>query len=153
MSIRLLLFLAIALVAIAAGVAVSHVLRWPVRREVSALPIARLQISVRRFGLILGVVEVAALIALLIVLFTVPVGTTTMWLVAAAAVCVAAMIGVWAAWLRPMNATIAAWLPKSLPSDWKHHHARWTRLHRARAILAVIALVLLLIGLMAHAAE
>jgi uncharacterized membrane protein len=152
MAVQLLLSLAIVLVALLAATAVSHVIRWPRRRELSALPTVRLQSTVRRFGLLLGIVEAAALIALLILLFRVPTGTAAMWLVAAAALCVAAMIGVWAAWLRPLNATIAAWLPETLPKDWPHHHERWSTLHRTRAILAIIALALLLIGLMAHSA-
>src|SRR3954447_3729151 len=105
MGVRFLLSVAILLVAFAGAIAASHVVRWPLRPNVSALPIARLQSAVRRFGLLLGAIEVASLIALLVVLFKVQAGTTTMWLVAEAALCVAAMIGVWAAWLRPLNAT------------------------------------------------
>jgi hypothetical protein len=153
MGVRFLLSVAILLVAFAGAIAASHVVRWPLRPNVSALPIVRLQSAVRRFGLLLGVIEVASLIALLVVLFKVQAGTTTMWLVAAAALCVAAMIGVWAAWLRPLNATIAAWLPETLPTDWSHHHRRWATFHSARAILAIIALALLLMGLMARSAQ
>jgi uncharacterized membrane protein len=152
MGVRLLLSVAILLVAFAAAMAVSHVIRWPLRPEASALPIVRLQSAVRRFGLLLGVIEVAALIALLVLLFKVQAGTT-MWLVVAAALCVAAMMGVWAAWLRPLNATIAAWLPETRPKDWSHHHRRWATLHSARAILAIIALALLLMALTARSAH
>jgi|SRR5947209_5660981 len=153
MGVRFLLLVALLLVALTAAMAVSHVIRWPLRPEVSALPIVRLQNAVRRFGLLLGVIEVAALIALVVVLFRVQPGTMTMWLVAAAALCLAVMMGVWAAWLRPLNATIAAWLPETLPKDWSRHHRRWATLHSTRAILAIIALALLLMGLMARPAQ
>jgi len=130
---------------------------WPTavragRPDAAALPYTRTQQRVRRYGVLLGVLEGGALAALLIALFSVPAGSAEMWLVGLAALCVALMIGVWAAWLRPLNATIAGWSPEALPEDWAGHHARWSTLHRMRVVLAIIALALLLMGLFPRSA-
>jgi len=81
------------------------------------------QRTVRRYGVLLAVVEAAALIALLIALFMVAPGSREMWLVGIAALSVAAMIGVWAAWLRPLNVTIGACITacacSSRSSPWR----------------------------------
>src|SRR5437867_2177722 len=113
MAIRIAFLLATVLVAIAATVALVHVINWPVHRGPSVLPIVRAQRNVRRYGFLLGLIEFAALLALLIVLFRVRSGSAEMWLAGGAAICVAATIALWAAWLRPLNATIAEWAPEN----------------------------------------
>jgi uncharacterized membrane protein len=113
----------------------------------------RVQRVARRYGVFVALVEIAALIALVAALLIAPTGSTQMWLVGAAALCVAAMLGVWASLLRPLNITIAGWLPETVPADWPHHHARWTTFRRLRVVLAVIALALLLVGLLAQPAH
>lgn len=153
MGIRIAFLVAAVLVAVAAMIALAHVVAWPLRRESSVLPIVRAQRDVRRYGLFLGVVEAVALVALLTVVFTVPSGSVEMWLAGAAALCVALMIGLWAAWLRPLNATIAAWAPEELAAEWPSQHRRWTTFHRVRLTLAVIALALLLVGVLAQPAQ
>jgi hypothetical protein len=116
------------------------------------VPVVRAQRDVRRYGILLGVIESLALVALFIVLFRVPASSTEMWLTGAAAMCVAVMIGLWAAWLRPLNATIVKWAPESPPADWTERHRRWSTYHRLRLTLAVIALALLLMGVVARPA-
>ena len=117
------------------------------------MPIVRVQRMMRRYGLLFGTIEAGALVALLIALFRIPPGSAEMWLIGLAALCVASMMGVWAAWLRPRNRTIAKWLPEALPPDWSHHHARRSTFHRVRVMLAIIALALLLMGLFANPAN
>ena len=152
MTLQLALAVAAILVAVSGAIALAHVVRWPARRGLSLVPALRAQRAVRRYGVYLGIIEVGALIALLVVLFKVPAGSTEMWLAGGAALCVAAMIGVWAAWLRPLNTTIARWAPDALPADWSHHHSGWSRSHRLRVVLAVIAMALVLMGLFARPA-
>lgn len=152
MILRIALLTATVLVALTAANALRHVIEWPTRRDVSAVPVVRVQRTMRRYGLLLGIIEAGALAALLIALFRIPPGSAEMWLIGLAALCVAGMIGVWAAWLRPLNITISKWLPDALPPDWSHHHARWVTFHRVRVILAIIALALLLMGLFARPA-
>ena len=152
MILRIALLAATVLVALTAANAVRHLVEWPTRRDVSAVPIVRVQRTMRRYGVLLGTIEAGALVALLIALLRVPPGSAEMWLIGLAALCVAGMMGVWAAWLRPLNITMSKWLPEALPPDWSHHHARWSTFHRVRVILAIIALALLLMGLFARPA-
>jgi uncharacterized membrane protein len=152
MVLQIVVLAATVLVTIAAAIAVAGALRWPPRGGLAVSPIAHVQRAVRRHGIVLGFIEAGALIALLVALFKVPVGSTEMWLVGGAAVCVAAMIGIWAVWLRPLNVTIAGWDPDALPADWARHHTRWSTYHRLRVVLAIIATALLLMGLMAQPA-
>ena len=148
MILQIAVLAATVLVALTAANAVRHLVEWPTRRDVSAAPIVR----VRRFGLLLGTIEAGALVALLIALFRVPPGSAEMWLIGVAALCVAGMMGVWVAWLRPLDITIAKWLPEAPPPDWPQHHARRSTFHRVRVILAIIALALLIMGLFARPA-
>lgn len=150
MMLQAALLIATILVGLVAGIALAHVVQWPTRRELSTLPIVRSQRVVSRYSAILGLIEAAALVALIVAFARLPAGSAEMWFVGAAALCVAGMMGVWAAWLRPLNATIAAWQPEAPPADWARHHARWSTFHRLRVALAIIALALLLTGLIAR---
>ena len=152
MILRIALLVATLLVAVTAAHALRHLVEWPTRGDASDVRIIRVQRTVRRYGLLLGTIEAGALVALLIALFRVPSGSAEMWLIGVAALCVGGMMGVWAAWLRPLNTTISTWLPEALPPDWSHHHARWSTFHRVRVILAIIAIALLLMGLFARPA-
>jgi len=152
MALQLALAAAAILVALSGVIALAHVFRWPAGHGPSAMPAVRAQRDVRRYGVYLGIIEAGALIALLVVLFKASPGSTEMWLAGGAALCVAAMIGVWAAWLRPLNTTIAAWSTEALPADWAQHHSGWSKWHRLRVILAIIAMALVLMGLFARPA-
>ena len=152
MALQLALAAAAILVAVSGAIALAHVVRWPTAHGAAAIPALRAQRDTRRYGLFLGIIEAGALVALLVVLFKVPAGSTEMWLAGAAALCVAAMIGVWAAWLRPLNRTIAQWTPDTVPADWSRHHTGWSRYHRVRVVLAILAMALVLMGLFARPA-
>jgi hypothetical protein len=148
MALQIALLIATVLVALATARALWHSIGGAAAPpDRSLLPHARAQRAVRRYGVWLGILEGGALAALLIALFSVPSGSAEMWLLGLAALCVALMIGVWAAYVRPLNARIADWSPEAPPDDWAGHHARWSTFHRARIALAIIALALLLMGL------
>jgi hypothetical protein len=151
MTLRFAILAATILVGLAVAGALRHSVSWPRRPDV-AEPYLRAQRSVRRYGALLGVIEGGALVALLIALFRVPADSTEMWLIGLAALCVATMLGVWAAWLRPLNVSMGAWPAEDPPHDWSEHHARWSRFHRLRVMLATIALLLLLMTLFARPA-
>ena len=106
----------------------------------------------RRYGLLFGAIGAGALVTLLIALFRVPPGSADMWLIAVAAICVAGMMIILGAWLRPLDITMSQWLPEAMPSDWSGHHARWSTFHRVRVVLSIIAIALLLMGLLARPA-
>ena len=154
MTLQLVIAVGTVLVAVAAGVALAHAVQpAPRTGDVPGARITRAQATVRRYALALGAVETLALLALLVALFLVPPRSTAMWLVGGAALCVAAMMWVWAAWLRPLNSVIVEWTPEAPPADWERHHVRWTAMHRVRVVLAIVALGLLLMSVFARVAH
>jgi hypothetical protein len=152
MSLRITLLAATVLVALMAVYTLRDALRWPKSREMSPLLSAQLGGSMRRYALLLGLVEGGALVALAWALFRVPAGSPDMWLLGLAILCVGLMIGVWGLWLRPLELMMATWTVETQPEDHSHYHMRRSKLHRIRAILAILALALLLIGIAASPA-
>ena len=152
MSLRTTLLAATVLVALMAVYTLREAFRLPKARGMPPLLSAQLG-EMRRYAVLLGVVEGAALIALAVALFRLPPGSPNMWMVGLALLCVGLMIGVWGLWLRPLEVMMAAWTLETQPQDHHHHHARRSKLHRIRAILAILALALLLIGLTAKSAS
>jgi len=53
--------------------------------------------------------------------------------------CVLLMMIIWAAWIHPLNKTVNAWTPESLPSNWANFRDRWHLLHTLRLVLSVAA--------------
>lgn len=147
------LTVAAVLIGVAGLIALVHVVEWPLRRGASDVPIVRAQQAVRRYSLLVGGVEAVALIALLVGISKAPSNSRQMWLAGAAAICLALMIGLWAAWIRPLNAAIAGWAPDDSSDDWTRHQQRWSAYHRRRLVLAVVALALLLMGVLPRAAS
>jgi hypothetical protein len=67
------------------------------------------------------------------------------WLVGVAALADAAMIGIWAIWINPINQRVNRWRADNLPFDWARLRDRWEMLHTVRAILSLAALCALLL--------
>ena len=94
MILRIALLGVTVLVALTAANGVRHLVEWPTHLDVSAVPILRVQRTMRRYGLLFGIIEAGALVTLLSALFSVPPGSADMWLITVAAVCVAGMMGI-----------------------------------------------------------
>ncbi len=73
-------------------------------------------------------------------------------LIAAAAAIWAAVIVFTVTALVPINNRIAKMNPNQPHSGWLQDRARWDRFHRIRVMLLIAALILLLTGLLRHAA-
>src|SRR5688500_10689956 len=117
MTLRITLLAATVLVALMAAYTLRDALRWTKSRELAPLLSAQLGGSMRRYALLLGLVEGGALVALAWALFRVPPGSADMWLVGFAILCVGLMIGVWGLWLRPLELMMAAWTVETQPED------------------------------------
>ncbi len=64
------------------------------------------------------------------------------------AICLAAMIGIWAAFLNPINQEIATWTANEFPTNWADLRDRWDSLHAVRAVLAEIGLSALIVAVL-----
>jgi hypothetical protein len=146
--VRALLLLATLCAALISGVVFSHALQRGEKRRLTGPVFVQVQNTLyNRYGNFVGPMEVAALVLLLILLFVLPPDGVAIWLVAVAALCLAVMIGIWAAGIRPLNIEIRRWTPEVYPDEWARYRDRWARLHLLRMIAAMIALALLLLVL------
>ena len=153
MSLRATLLVATVLVALMAAYTLRDALRWPRSGQLSPTLAAQVGGSLRRYALLIGLIEGGALVALAVALFRVPAGSPNMWWVGLAILCIGLMIGVWGLWLRPLELMMATWTEETRPADHAHHHVRRSTLHRLRAFLAILALALLLIVIAASTAS
>jgi hypothetical protein len=149
MEADVLRFASLLLNALASGVVFSHVLERP--GKLALAPATYLQVQqtlFKTYGVTVGALETLALLA-----------TAAWWaidrapLVGLAALADAAMIGVWAIWINPINQQVNRWQPHKLPVDWARLRDRWEMLHTIRAVLSLAALSALLLAVipLAHA--
>jgi hypothetical protein len=141
MTLDALRFASLLLNALASGVVLSHVLERP--GKMTLAPVTYLEVQQRLFktyGAAVGALETLALL------------TTAAWwvldhgwLVGLAALADAAMIGIWAIWINPINQQVNSWRIGALPVDWVRLRDRWEMLHTVRAILSLVALWALLL--------
>jgi len=140
-------FISFLLMALATGVVFSHMLQ---RVPKSTLPgpifLSVQQILLRNYGATLGAIEAGAFVSTLVSTFLVRSRPAVLVLTATACACVAAMIAVWAVWIKPINKAVNSWSPDSMPSNWPEFRDRWHRLHTIRAGLALLGLSALIIA-------
>jgi uncharacterized membrane protein len=137
--------LLVALLATASAVAL-------VRRRPGAGFIAVSKESIRRafwLTMVLGFVELCALLALIAAFLEQPSGSRPAWLAAGAFICVAMMGGVWLTWIMPVNASPASTVSSEEPEDTSPHRTRGFFLHAVRLVLALLALFLLVTAVLA----
>jgi uncharacterized membrane protein len=68
------------------------------------------------------------------------------WLLAAAALCLAASGLVTRFGNQPINAVVMTWTPDAPPADWQELRDRWWNLHVLRTSTALLGLALLVTG-------
>lgn len=109
-----------------------------------------------------GALEAASIVATLLLLFTIPTGTTKFWLVCGALLALAAMQAIFWLMTQPVN---KFWLKDTKLStaagrffdtgaaaidtgaDWTIQRDRWEKSHVLRAVAAALGLILLLIAI------
>jgi hypothetical protein len=139
-------FASLLLTALASGVVLSHVLERPGKLALAPATYVEVQQTLfRTYGTAVGALETLALL------------TTAAWwaldrgwLVGVAALAEAAMIGIWAIWINPINQRVNRWRADNLPFDWARLRDRWEMLHAVRAILSLVALCALLLTEVCH---
>lgn len=151
MFVRAVRFVSLMLTALTSGVVFSHVLK---RRNKATLPapayLDAQQVLLRGWAKTAGQVESGALLSTAVGLILVRKRRPAVLLTAVGTGCLAAMIGVWAAWINPINKQVDAWTVESLPTDWKHVRDRWEQLHVARFGLSLIGLSALLLAVLSE---
>jgi Domain of unknown function (DUF1772) len=129
------------LTALASGVALSHVLEIPGKRDLdTATAIVVQQRLYRGFRVPGAVVEFGALVASVVAAVFAAGETAAMWWTVAAAAAVLGTSIVFFAATDVQNQRITRWEPAALPDDWEETRHRWELSHGIRAVLFLIAL-------------
>lgn len=157
--------LAVVLVAIGMGVALTHALEVPGKARLTQEQYLAVQ-PIYYPGLTLGGAGAPlGLLACLLLLFLLPAEAAAFWLTAAAALCLAAMHALYWLWTHPANRVWLRGLPMNVagraffafdplgrpepPPDTElgRLRDRWELSHVVRAPLALLALILLVVAL------
>ena len=135
--------IAIVLAGLAIAPLAAHVLELPNKLDLAGpLWLAVQQHLYRGWGPFYGApVEVGALVVSVALAWREPPGRVPTTL---AALCYAAMIGVFFVFNAPVNAALNNWTARTLPADWASYRLRWESGHLLSAMLAGAALLLLL---------
>ena len=141
MLIRAWRWLTIMLTALSLVPALAHLLEMPAKMTYDGTLWLRLQQSLYgAFGTFGGAFEVGAVITTIVLVILVRDRRPAFgWTLLGAVCVVAAHVAFWI-WLAPVNATIAATAPGTLPADWMGLRSQWEYTHAARAVLQIIAL-------------
>ena len=141
------LFLSSFLFAISLGVSFSHWLQRAPKATLSAETFLQIhQVLISRYGVVMGIVEIGAVLALVMALIGIKGNALLTSLVGMALASILAMLLVWAVGLNPINQTVNAWTPQTLPQDWAQVRERWAALHFVRLLLAALGLSSLLLS-------
>lgn len=147
--INVLLFMGTFLLALALGVSFSHLLQLPTKAKLSGETFLQVQqVLLANYGVVVGAVEVAAVLVLFATLWRMRREPAAARFVGLALACVVAMILVWAVWINPINETVNGWTPDTLPAGWELLRDRWAWLHVVRFALAGTGLAALLVAVL-----
>lgn len=141
MLVRTWRWLTIMLTALSLVPALAHLLEMPAKMTYDGALWLRLQQTLYgAFGTFGAAFEVGAVVTAIVLVILVRDRRPAFgWTLLGAMCVVAAHVAFWI-WLAPVNATIAATAPGTLPADWMGLRSRWEYTHAARAVLQIIAL-------------
>jgi hypothetical protein len=130
--------LAIVFAALSLAPALGHLLEMPAKMSYDgAMWLAVQQTLYGAFGVFGAAFEVGALIAVVVLVWLVRRRPPSFRWTFAAAACMAAAHAAFWIWLAPVNATVAALTPQTLPADWTSLRSQWENAHAARALLQI----------------
>lgn len=142
-------FISILLTALATGVVFSHVLEKNTKASLAGAGFLQVQqVLLRNFGAAMGLIEGGAFLATLAALLLGYQHQAAFFLTLIGLLCIAAMIGIWAVFINPINQAVNTWTEQSLPTDWMQWRDRWALLHSLRAVLAVVGLSALIVAVL-----
>jgi uncharacterized membrane protein len=135
---KLTQFIALLLMGIELGVSYSHFLQMPGKAELSPAVLLSVQNVLIRYKVGLGIVEMGAMAALLVMLGLGCQQRRINWLQVGALLMLISAFMVWAIFIEPINQAISSWTAASFPVDWAQYRDRWHQFHLLR--LGLLAL-------------
>jgi hypothetical protein len=133
--------LTIMFTALSLGPALGHLLELPAKMTYEGgLWLTVSQTLYGAFGTIGASFEVGAVVTAVVLAILVRQRRPAFGWTLLGALCVVAAHAAYWIWLAPVNATIAALTPETLPADWMGLRDQWEYTHAARAALQIVAL-------------
>jgi hypothetical protein len=144
-------FVTLMLASLAAGLTFGHLLRMPARLGLDGASWLTATRDAGGFGMAGATLEVAALLAaVLLVALVRGRGAPFVWSALAVGLLLAAQV-VWWLLVAPAGTEIAVWRPDALPADWQGWRDRWEQAQAARALLQTAALASLFLSVLLDA--
>lgn len=151
MLLKFVRFFNLLLVALTLGLTFSHALEYPGKARLTGAEWLVVQHNIYiAFGVVGAIIEVTAIITTWIVFSQIKGWKAARVLTLLAAVCGTAALGIWFAYVDPVNNALNSWTPDTLPDNWTQFRDRWEAGHAVSAALFALAFSALVIALMSE---
>jgi hypothetical protein len=151
MTLKVVRYLSLLLVALTLGMTFAHVMEIPGKLRLDGVTWLTVQHNLYiAFGVVGAVIEVLAIVLTWLLVLMVRRGHPAVWWTLAAAVCVSAGLADWFLLVAPMNVALSVWTPETLPADWTRYRDQWETGHAIHAALFALGFSALVIALLAE---
>ncbi len=141
MSLKVVRFASLMLVALNLGAAFGHALELPIKRKLGPRDYAMVQSLYRFFGPVGALLEPGSVLVTAILADLVRRRRPAFLLTLVATGFLAAALAIWLAFVAPMNTRMRQeWRPEAMPSDWTRVRDQWEYAHAIRFILQLAGL-------------
>ncbi len=151
MTLKVVRYLSLLLVALTLGMTFAHVMEIPGKLRLDGATWLAVQHNLYvAFGVVGAAIEVLAILVTWLLLLMVrgrrPAARWTLL----AAISVTAGLADWFLLVAPMNAALGVWTPETLPADWTRYRDQWELGHAIHAALFGLGFSALAIALLAE---
>ena len=151
MLLKFVRFVNLLLVALTLGMTFCHALEYPGKVKLPGPEWLTVQQNIYiAFGVVGAVIEVTAILTTWIVFAQIRTWKLARVLTLLAALCATAALGVWFAWVDPVNTALNAWTPETLPDNWMSFRDRWEAGHAVGAGLFLLAFSALVVAILSE---
>lgn len=151
MTLKVVRFLSLLLVALTLGMTFAHVMEIPGKLRLDGATWLTVQHNLYiAFGVIGAAIEVLGIALTWTLVLMVRRRRPAVWWTLAAAICVSAGLVDWFLLVAPMNAALNAWTPETLPAGWTRYRDQWETGHAIHAAFFALGFSALVIALLAE---
>ena len=151
MLLKFVRFVNLLLVALTLGMTFCHALEYPGKVKLPGPEWLTVQQNIYiAFGVVGAVIEVTAILTTWIVFAQIRTWKLARVLTLLAALCATAALGVWFAWVDPVNTALNAWTPETLPDNWMSFRDHWEAGHAVSAALFLLAFSALVVAILSE---
>lgn len=146
-------FITIILTALLMGSSFCHVLEMPAKLKIGGpLWMTLQQTLYRAFATVGGFIEIAAILATIVLTFLVRENPQTFYLTLIAAISlIVAFFVVWIFFTNAVNVQVFKWTADTIPADWTRWRTRWEYSHAIRFVLHLVGFTALVLSVFLEA--